>query len=164
MTAVTTYYLEMLAREQLCPQSDARGVQVMEARVKQYPFNRFLYSLVGAPWQWTDKLAWSDEQWQAYAEADDLRTWVAYSDGAPAGYFELQKQGTALEIMYFGLTPAFIGRGIGGYLLSNALQQAWDWQPVSRVWVHTCSLDHPAALANYQARGMRLYRTEEEKA
>jgi GNAT superfamily N-acetyltransferase len=57
------------------------------------------------------------------------------------------------------LLPAFVGRGLGGALLTSALEDAWKMQP-PRVWVHTCTLDHPAALANYQARGMKIYKTE----
>ena len=69
-----------------------------------------------------------------------------------------------MEIKYFGLAPAFIGKGFGGRLLTAAIEQAWDWGEVKRVWVHTCSLDHPGALSNYQARGMQLYKTELEAA
>lgn len=163
MSGATVYYLEMRSPAQLRPGRAAPGLEVIEARVKQWPLNRFLYQFVGAAWDWNDKLAWSGRQWQDYAEADDLRTWIGYCEGSPAGYFELQKQaGEEVEIKYFGLSPAFIGKGLGGKLLSTALEQAWAWGEVKRVWVHTCSLDHPGALANYQARGMSLYHTEQE--
>ena len=162
MTEITTWYLESRNGADLKPASDPGGVQVVEARVKQWQFNRFLYQLVGSPWEWTDKLGWSDQQWREYAEADNLRTWVAWVDGSPAGYFELQLQpGNDVEIRYFGLAPGFIGRGIGGYLLTETIRKAWDWG-ATRVWVHTCSLDHESALANYQARGLHLYHTEVE--
>ena len=165
MSEVTTWYLEMMSPAALCAVRDPGGLQVSECRVAQYQFNRFLYQLVGAAWDWTDKLAWSDRQWQAYAEDDRLRTWVAYTQGSPAGYFELQQQtGGDTEIKYFGLVERFIGRGFGGFLLSQALEAAWAWPGTERVWVHTCSLDHPGALHNYQARGMTLYRTETETA
>ena len=125
--------------------------------------NRFLYSLVGEAWQWNDKLTESDQSWKAYSERDNLRTWVAYSEGAIAGYFELEiSDNQEVEIKYFGLAPAFIGKRFGGYLLTYAIQQAWDACNAKRVWVHTCSLDHPAALANYQARGFALYKEELE--
>ena len=165
MTDITVYYLQMHSPAELVPGGDAPGLLITEARVKQWPLNRFLYQYVGGPWDWKDKLSWSEPQWQAYAEADDLRTWVAYSEGSPAGYFELQKQpGNEVEIKYFGLAQAFIGKGLGGKLLTSAIEQAWAWGEVSRVWVHTCSLDHPGALANYQARGLQLYKTELEAA
>ena len=65
-----------------------------------------------------------------------------------------------IEIAYFGLLPEFIGRGLGGVLLTSAIETAWAWTPTpSRVWVHTCNRDHPSALANYQARGFEIYKT-----
>ena len=120
-----------------------------------------MYQFIGEDWDWTDKLSWSDEQWKAYAENDNLRTWVAYYKGSPAGYYELQQQdGGNVEIAYFGLAPKFIGQGLGGYLLSEAIKSAWEWKGTKRVWVHTCPLDHPNALQNYEARGMEVYRVE----
>ena len=163
MTDISIFNLEMTDRSQLKPKHDANGLTVVEVKIKQYQFNRFLYQFVGAAWEWTDKLALSDSQWQEYSEADNLHLFVAYKDGAPAGYFELQQQGdTTVEIMYFGLGERFIGKGFGGYLLTEAIEQAWSLPNTRRVWVHTCSLDHPSALQNYQARGFSLFRTDTE--
>jgi GNAT superfamily N-acetyltransferase len=161
MKKVTTYYLEMKSPSLLTEKSESRGLQVTEAEIKQFQFNRFLYRLVGEAWAWTDKLSWTDDQWQSFAEDDNLRTWVAYFRGSPAGYYELQKQQDGdVEIAYFGLAPRFIGRGFGGYLLSQAIKSAWNWAGTRRVWVHTCTLDHPSALQNYEDRGLEIYRTE----
>lgn len=158
--AVTIYYLEQESPSEMRPKPAPPEVRARECTTKQWMYNRFLYQWVGAGWQWTDKLSWSNAQWQAYAESDALRTWVAYVDGSPAGYYELQKhQSGAVQIMYFGLGAKFLSRGYGGYLLTHALNSAWSWQ-ASKVEVNTCSLDHPSALANYQARGMKLVRTE----
>jgi GNAT superfamily N-acetyltransferase len=159
--AITIHYLEMLSpgdlRAVACPQDDW---SVIEARVPQWQVNRFLYDFVGQQWLWTDKSGWSDDDWRRHVERDDLRTWIAWRFGSPAGYFELERRPDGdIEIAYFGLAPAFIGQGLGGCLLTNAIRQAWEWD-ARRVWVHTCSLDHPNALANYRARGMTLYREE----
>jgi GNAT superfamily N-acetyltransferase len=163
MSATTIYYLQMLQQQQLNAKPTVAGLTIKEAEIKEYRLNRFLYSLVGEQWQWFDKLNDSDESWKAYSERVNLRTWVAYYQGTIAGYFELEmNQINEVEIKYFGLAPAFIGKGFGGYLLSYAIQQAWTVCRASRVWVHTCSLDHPSALANYQARGMVLYHQESE--
>lgn len=164
MSVITTTYLEMTARSQLRPKrlSDPR-FRVMEAAVKQWQFNRFLYVLVGEPWAWRDKLSWSDERWRSYAESDAISTFVAYFDGSPAGYFELSRQEKEVELVYFGLAPRFIGRGLGGTLLTHAIEEAWKLDPM-RVWVHTCTLDHPAALQNYLSRGMVIFKTETKKA
>ena len=85
---------------------------------------------------------------------------MAYVSGSPAGYFELEGQpGGNVEITSFGLLPAYIGRGLGGHLLTVAIEKAWQMGS-SRVWLHTCSLDHPGALANYCARGFQVFREE----
>jgi GNAT superfamily N-acetyltransferase len=161
VSLVTTYYLEMLSPSQLNEKPLPREINIVEIESNQFQFNRFLYQLVGEAWQWTDKLALSDTEWQAYVGDPKLRTWVAYSQGAIAGYFELNAESNGdTEINYFGLAPQFIGQGIGGSLLTNAITQAWQIDTTRRVWVHTCSLDHPSALANYQARGLSLYKTE----
>nr|WP_210397877.1 GNAT family N-acetyltransferase [Motiliproteus sediminis] len=152
----------MLAADELRAAPEVENLVVSEIVAKQFPFNRFLYQLVGGPWQWTDKLDWSDAQWRKLVEADQHRTFVAYRDGAIAGYYELQRDGAAVEILYFGLAPQFIGQGLGGYLLSHALRSAWGWPGTQRVWVHTCDLDHPAALANYQRRGLKIYQQTTE--
>jgi GNAT superfamily N-acetyltransferase len=81
-------------------------------------------------------------------------------ENAAAGYFELrQHQDRSVEIAYFGLLPAFIGRGWGKYLLTRAVESAWQLG-TDRVWLHTCTLDHPAALSNYLKRGFRPFREE----
>jgi GNAT superfamily N-acetyltransferase len=150
----------MLERAALRPARRAADLDVRECEVPQWELNRFLYQLVGGPWQWTDKLVWSEAQWRAWAESPDLRTWVAYHRGAVAGYYELHRQGEGdVEIAYFGLAAGFIGRGFGGDLLTRTIESAWAWN-ARRVWVHTCTLDHPSALANYQARGLEVFAEE----
>lgn len=161
--SVTTWHLEMLAPEQLV---SARAPEppplVMRAELPCPELNRFLYQTVGAAWSWTDRLPWTIEQWRAYVDRPELETWVAYLSGTPAGYVELETQdsGASVEIAYFGLLPAFVGRGLGGHLLTVATQRAWQLGARRRVWVHTCSLDAPHALTNYQKRGFRVFKTE----
>jgi len=78
---------------------------------------------------------------------------VLYSGGVPAGYTEIDRSDFEnVEIKYFGLTPDFIGHGLGWYFLNWAIDKAWDGGS-KRVWVHTCDLDHPRALPNYQKAG-----------
>jgi GNAT superfamily N-acetyltransferase len=81
-------------------------------------------------------------------------------DGESAGYFELYRHDDrSVEIDYFGLKPTFIGRGLGGMLLTRAVQEAWALE-AQGVWLHTCTLDSPNALPGYQARGFRSFKTE----
>lgn len=152
-----TYYLEMSQPSQLRAKPVPDDLVIRECEIKQFRFIQFLYRLIGGPWQWTERLELSDEAWQQEVEGPDHRTWVAYHRGAIAGYYELRRQDSDVEILYFGLEAGFFGRGFGGALLSHATRSAWEWPGTRRVWLHTCTLDHPSALQNYQARGFTLY-------
>ena len=158
---VTTYYLEMLNRSALSSKrANSGNYRVMQVEEPCPELNRFLYCAVGWQWFWTDKLPWNHEQWKEYVEQPGFETWVGYVGGTPAGYFELERETDAhVKIVYFGLLSQFTGRGFGGALLTAAIERAWDLDAV-RVWVHTCTLDHPAALPNYLARGFRVYNEE----
>lgn len=84
--------------------------------------------------------------------------------GAPAGYFELEKHHDgSVGVVYFGLLPEFQGRGLGKYMLTETAEAAWALG-ASRVWLHTCTLDHPGALANYLGRGFQSFKTETYEA
>jgi GNAT superfamily N-acetyltransferase len=159
MEKITTYYLEMKSLSAFKEKKAPEKLNIIEAEIKQFALNKFLYQLVGGQWQWNDKLALTNQQWQAYAESDNLRTWVAYCRGTIVGYFELEKQDEGnVQIAYFGLAPEFIGMGFGTELLNQAILSAWSWSGTERVWVHTCSLDHESALNNYLARGFEVYK------
>ncbi|WP_329137616.1 GNAT family N-acetyltransferase [Streptomyces sp. NBC_01476] len=169
-TAVTTWYLELTAPEELRPAAvppAEAGVTVVRAEEPSGVFGRFLYTAVGGDCSWTDRLPWAPEQWQRHLEEPGRELWVAYRHGTPAGYLELAGQDEgAVEIVYFGLLPRFRGLGIGGHLLSYGTARAWElarrWpgRPATgRVWLHTCSLDGPHALGNYRRRGFRVTKT-----
>jgi GNAT superfamily N-acetyltransferase len=118
-----------------------------------------MYTQVGAPWHWIDRLQWTDADWQRAVHRDDVELWVARMDGAAVGYFELQIDADAVELRYFGLLPEYTGRGLGGSLLSAAIERAWALGK-DRLTVNTCTLDHPAALPNYLRHGFTVLRTE----
>ena len=166
-SSVVTTYLEMRSPEQLRPKRAGARFQVREQTDRDWRFNRDLYFVVGEQWQWIDKRPWTDEQWKEYAAVPELGTFAAYYDDALAGYYELRQDGEGgVEIAYFGLLPESIGGGLGGVLLTSAIEEAWSGHSgitPRRVWVHTCDRDHPRALANYQARGMIVYKVEETR-
>jgi GNAT superfamily N-acetyltransferase len=155
----------MRSPEQLRPKRARVVFEVREQVERDWRFNRDLYFRVGEQWEWIDKQPWTDGQWKQYASAAELRTFAAYYDDELAGYYELRCDGVCgVEIAYFGLLPEFIGRGLGGALLTSAIEEAWRRRggvTPDRVWVHTCNRDHPQALANYQTRGMVIYKVEE---
>lgn len=160
-TRVVRTYLEMSSPEELrrvAPPAPAPEVERLERC--SISFFRFLYEEVGRAYRWTDRLTWSDETIREYLETPGVSIWLMSSDTSPAGYFELREhEDRSVEIAYFGLLPDFIGRGWGKYLLTRAVESAWQLGP-ERVWLHTCTLDHPAALPNYLKRGFRPVRQE----
>lgn len=158
---VVRTYLELASPEALapapCPDARARVERVEECPPS---FFRYLYVAVGGAYHWVDRLPWTDDDIRRYLATPGVSLWVLYAAGAPAGYFELKRhEDGAFEIAYFGLLPEFIGRGLGKYLLSEAALEAWR-QGARRVWLHTCTLDGPAALPNYRARGFRPFKEE----
>jgi GNAT superfamily N-acetyltransferase len=123
-------------------------------------FFRYLYAEVGRSYHWRDRSNWTDQQNRARLQDPSVSVHLLTVSAAPAGYFELQRHGDrSVEIAYLGLLPEFLGRGLGKYLLSEAVAAARALG-ASRIWLHTCSLDSPAALPNYLARGFSPYKKE----
>ena len=164
LTVVRTTHLEMRSPGELKPATRIPGeLLLLRAGVPSPELARFLYTAVGGDWYWRERLSWSYDRWLVWLSRPEVELWVAYERGTPAGYFELEAQSEGnVEIGYFGLLPGFAGKGIGGYLLTQAVDRAWRLRPsVRRVSVHTCTLDHAAALPNYLARGFTICREEE---
>lgn len=164
-TTVTRTYLRMTSPDALRPRRDAppgaRVERVAPCGVDRY---RELYRDVGSAWHWHDRDAWSDPRLAEHLAQPGVSVHVLTIDGATAGYFELQRHDDGdVELVYFGLVERFIGRGLGAYLLTAAVDEAWRLG-ATMVWLHTCTLDHPAALANYRARGFEPYRSEQYEA
>ncbi|MGH9162960.1 MAG: prephenate dehydrogenase/arogenate dehydrogenase family protein [Vicinamibacteraceae bacterium] len=158
----TRFYLEMTSPDALTPAelSDASAC-VEQARETPPSFYRYLYREVGRPYHWRERYDWDDEEIRRHLTQPGLELWVLRVGGAPAGFFELRAADDgSSEIAYFGLLDEFIGRGYGKGLLTAAAKTAWA-AGARRVWLHTCSLDHPAALHNYFGRGFTLYHQEE---
>jgi GNAT superfamily N-acetyltransferase len=164
-TVVRTTHLEMRSREALRPAGRIPAdLLLLRAGIPSPELNRCFYTSIGGDWYWLDRIPWTWEQWMAWVGRPEVETWVAYQAGTPMGYFELEAQAEgSVEIAYFGILPRFTGNGMGGYLLTQAVDRAWSMRPsVRRVWVHTCSLDHPGALRNYLARGFTIFKETEE--
>lgn len=159
---VTTYYLEMLAPPTaVAVRPLPAGSLVMQAHQPTISFYRYLYNSVGEPYEWLDRQRLSDGELGGIIQDTAVELHVLYAHGVPAGYAELDRRQTEqneIELAYFGLLPEFVGRGYGLSFLQWAIQRAWSYQP-RRLWVHTCSLDHPNALSVYQQAGFILYET-----
>ena len=111
---------------------------------------RALFRLVGGRWLWFSRLAMSDAELAARAgEVHEIRN----ADGAPAGLLELDFRTEGLcKILFLGLVPELAGQGHGSWLFAETMKRAWA-PGVELVTVHTCSLDHPAALPAYLRAG-----------
>lgn len=158
---VTRTYLQMLSPDALRSfHADDAHVRFEHARSCPVSFYRYLYAEVGRRHHWVDRLTWSDDQIAARLGDPRVSIWVMYVDGAPAGYTELERHADdSMEIAYFGLLPEFLRRGLGKLMLTATVERAWE-QGTSRVWLHTCTLDDPAALPNYVKRGFAPYKEE----
>ena len=160
VTVVRTY-LEQRSRESLrAAASSDPELRLLRAEPDDVPLFRQMYRDVGGPYHWRDRNALSDDQLRIHFRTDGVELWVLFCADQPAGFFELQRHADgSVEIVYFGLTSAFFGKGLGKHLLTKAAESAWALG-ATRVWLHTCTLDSPAALPNYLARGFAPYRTE----
>lgn len=163
---VSITHLEMLtapAASALAQPPLPQPLVLMTARNPSLRFYRFLYSSVGDPWLWYERRKMPDDQLAAILADPAVEVTVAYVGGVPAGYFELDsRQPGEVELAYFGLVPEFIGLKLGPYLLDCAVRKAWAKGP-KRVWVHTCSLDHPKALGLYQRAGFAPFAYESHR-
>ena len=129
-----------------------------EASKYNFDLNKFFYKQIGKRHQWVDRLIWQDKDWLKYISNENLRTYIFKIENDLVGYFELIFNNNDCEIAYFGILEEFIGKGYGGFLLSEALKIGF--KRANRIWVHTCSLDHPNAIENYKSRGMKIFKTE----
>lgn len=126
---------------------------------------RALYRQIGDEWHWHDRDAWDDRRIQLHLDRAEVQVYRVMVDDLPqperpAGFLELERHPDgAVEIVYLGIDRRAFGLGLGGWLLAEAVRTAFA-DGARRVWLHTCTLDAPAALPNYVARGFTLERTE----
>jgi GNAT superfamily N-acetyltransferase len=160
LVEVKTYYLEMLAyakRSMPPPRDDLSFVHAKKPTIAYY---RFLYNTVGKDYHWLTRGKLSDPELATLIHDPLDEVHVLHVDGTPAGFAELdrRKEGE-IELVQFGLMPEFIGQWLGKYFLQWTIDKAWSYEP-RRFWLHTCTLDHPAALPNYLKAGFVVYKEE----
>jgi GNAT superfamily N-acetyltransferase len=133
---------------------------LMRAENPTISFYRYLYNTVGGPWLWHERRLLDDDALREIIHDPEVEIFVLHVAGVPAGFAELDlRQDDEVELAYFGLVSEYIGRGLGHHFLDWAVDEAWRKRR-SRVWVHTCNLDHPAAIAVYQRAGFVPYEQE----
>ena len=133
----------------------------IEKTKPDFQLNKFFYKQIGKKYRWTDRLVWTNLQWSNYVSNKNLETYVIKNGNDLAGYFELifHPEKKEIELAYLGLFEDYYGKGIGGYALSTAIIKSFE-KKIKRMWVHTCTLDHPNAIKNYLARGMKIFKEE----
>lgn len=156
-------YVEMTAPGDLLSSAPVAGL-VLEGIGASSSWIRPLCVEIGAAHGWRS-VTRDDEGWAEWLADPRRRFWLVKLADEVAGFVATRRgDGGDAQITTFGLRPSFIGRGLGGYALTLAVQEAWRLDAeVTRVWLRTSNLDHPAALTNYRRRGFRVYRTEVER-
>ncbi len=161
LAAVVTY-LEMHAP----PAGEVPACPLSLHRIKapdpqQY---RELFRLIGAPWLWFSRLIMDDSKLAAIIQHADVELYFVEDEtGREVGMLELDfREPRECELAFIGLLPELAGKGYGRWLLAEAVKRAWR-ESVRRVHVHTCSLDHPAALSAYRRAGFSPYKRAIER-
>ena len=125
---------------------------------------RDLYRRVGEEWLWFSRMRMPDDDLAAIIQAPRVEVYALVHEGRDEGLLELDfRDAGQCEIVYFGVTGSLVGRGAARWLMNRALELAWS-RPVERVWLHTCTFDHPAAIPFYQRAGFRPFRRQIEVA
>jgi GNAT superfamily N-acetyltransferase len=157
---VKTTYLQMLAPTQRVVPPPREGPAVVHAQRPTVAYYRFLFDAVGRKWNWMGRESLSDAALSAIIHDPRDEIHVLFVEGVPAGFVELDRRvEVEVEVSFFGLMPEFIGLGLGKYFLHWTIQKAWSYGP-KRLWLHTDTEDHPAALPNYLKAGFAVYKEE----
>lgn len=161
IAAVVTY-LQMVAPPDRSESSPPDGIEFVRVHEPDTEWYRRLYRSVGEDWLWFSRLLLRDSELSAVIRDPLVEVWVARRDGAEIGLVELDwRIGGECELVFFGLVADEVGRGLGRWMLRAAIRQAWR-PGVRRFWLHTCTLDHPAAVPFYCSEGFVPYRREVE--
>ncbi len=158
---IDRYYLQILSNDYLIEkQKPTKNCKIEIVNPSDFQLNKFFYKQIGKKYQWIDRLTWTDNDWIRYVSNHNLKTYVLKKEMDLVGYFELiiNNEMNESEIAYLGILEEYFNNGCGGYLLTEAIKKSFQ-EGVKRVWVHTCSLDHPNAIENYKSRGMKVFKT-----
>ena len=161
LAAVVTYLEMRSPPEHEIPDSP---LSLKRIEVPQPEHYRELFRLVGAPWLWFSRLILDDAHLASIIQHPKVELYsVLDENGREAGMVELDfREAGECELAFVGLVPELSGKGHGRWLLAQAVSRAWR-EDVDRVHVHTCSLDHPAALAAYRRAGFTPYKRAIER-
>jgi GNAT superfamily N-acetyltransferase len=161
LAAVVTS-LEMRDGPRLRPDPPGKPWRLRRVVDPDLAWFRDLFRRVGQDWLWVSRLALADDA-LATIIRDPLVEVFAFDHVQPdQGLLELDfRQPGECELSFIGVAPDLIGKGAGRWLMNRAIERAWS-RPISRFWVHTCTLDHPGALSFYLRSGFSAFRRQIE--
>ena len=158
--AVTVTYLQRFAPNGRSAPPPREDLLILHAHRPTPAYFWFLYDAVGRDWNWTSRRKLCDAELLTTIHDPLVEIHVLFAAGVPAGFVELDGRVLGeIEIKQFGLVREFIGQGLGRYFLQWVIEHAWSRRP-NRLWLHTCTLDHPGALPNYLKAGFEVYRVD----
>lgn len=156
--------LEMRERPEVRPTRWPEGVSLHRIERPGVDWYRDLFRRIGEPWLWQSRLRMDPAMLEGIIRSPDVEIWAVRQDGRDEGLAELDfRLPGECELAFFGLTAGLVGHGVGRSLMSHAVERAWT-RPITRFWVHTCTFDHPGALAFYMRSGFVAYRRQLELA
>ena len=149
--------LEMLAKPAARPVPAIEGLSLERLGGGDTERFRALFRAIGQDIMWFSRLIMAEEKLAGIIGDPHVHCHALVKDGRDIGLLELDfREAGQCELSFFGLVPSSVGSGSGRYLMNEALTRAWA-APISRLWVHTCTFDHPNALTFYQRSGFKPY-------
>lgn len=159
IAAVVTH-LEMKARAETRPIQGEADFSVRTVTSPQPDWYRALYRRVGTDWIWSDRLRYDEAALTAIIQHPKVVVSALVHGGEDIGLLELDfRREKECELVFFGIVPEWVGRGAGRFMMNEAIARAWS-EPIERFWVHTCTLDHPAAVDFYVRSGFTPFRRQ----
>lgn len=157
IAAVVTY-LEMRALPAQSEEAGPSHFLIRRVKAPELDWYRKLFREIGEPWLWFSRLRMSDDDLRAILHNPEVEIFALTHDGRDIGLAEYDARHLPeIELSFFGITSGFVGKGAGRALLGASLPIIWQRRP-QRIWLHTCTLDHPAALSFYRKAGFIPYR------
>lgn len=151
-------FLEMRTPPPPRPEREAPGLSLQRLRGADAGRYRAVYRTIGERWIWFSRLGLADDALADILDDPRIDARVLVTPSGDAGLVEIDRRADGeAELVYFGLFESMIGSGAGRWMMSRAIEIAF-LQPIERFWLHTCTLDHPGAIAFYRRSGFSPYR------
>ena len=158
LTPVKVTFLEMHQPKEFPPILANAVFEPLPKPIAVNEYRKYYYG-VGEKYSWLDRMVMPDEELWQKINASNVEIFVFYVNNEAAGYIEFLREEKFVEVVYFGLLPGFIGKGLGKYFLQWVIAKAWSYQP-QWIQLNTCTLDHPNALSTYKKAGFDQVKQE----